>query len=144
MKEAMRWNKRGSAYTLPEIEMFLSSVNRESETLGLLGIDNHAVPDYVCTVDILHTIFNLQSSVQYKHLLSALASQYFPLAGASHSVKCNKKAQSCRTPGLCLFSEKRKDREVNDGSPKGGVYPTRLRVQRYNRIKKVVIPIKGN
>ena len=41
------------------------------------------------------------------HLLSASASQCFPLAGASHLVGVQQKTQSCRTPGLSFSLRKR-------------------------------------
>lgn len=103
---------------IPERSVSLSPVNRESETFGAFRVDGHAVSNYVSTVDILHTAF-LQSSVQTKHLLSALASQCFPLTGALHLTKVQLKTQGLQGPWAVLFQ--RWKRTGGDGqSPKGG------------------------
>lgn len=114
--------KRGSANTLPEIDVSLSNVShRDSEAFGILRINDSAIPsDNVSTVDILHIIFSMQSTGHNNTSFLHLASHYFPMAGLSHLTRVQLKTRSCWTPGL-FFSLREED--GGDGqSPEGVLY----------------------
>ena len=120
--------KEGSLHS-PEIDASVLPCYRDSKALGILRIDDSAVSLCdVSTIDVLHTSF-LQLSVQNKHLLSALASQCFPLAGALHMTSVQLKTQSCRTPGLS-FSNGGRGRDGDGQSPKGGMLFHSIALQR--------------
>ena len=144
MKAGIDWSKkRGSAHTLPETEMFLSSADRESETLSLLWIDDKAVSDYVCAVDILHTIFSMQLSGHSNTSFLHIASYYFPIAGLLHLTRVQLKTRSCRTPGL-FFSSRGRGHEAMVSRRKECSMTHSIALQSYDRNQKSVHHINRN
>ncbi len=120
-----RYKKDGCLY-IPETDVSTLPTNRYSKAFGVFVVNLCTIcSGYVSTVDVLITSF-LQSSVQPKHLLSALASQCFPLTGASHLTRVQLKTQSYRLLWAVL-SRWRKRVVVMVSHRKEGCYTTRLR-----------------